>query len=103
MIQETNGIFYHFRSIFVGVMGLVALAMSSIVDSNDAIILGQRLPSPWNSPIDRDVGDKSVNQQNGLAFAFVGVVNLHAIRVKKKFFGAPRTIRRKYECNDKQR
>src|SRR4051794_18370653 len=100
MIQETNCIFYHFHSILVGVMWLVALAMTSIVDSNDAIILSQRLPSPWNGPIDRDVCYESVNQQNWLAFAFVGVVNLDSIRVKKEFIGAPRTISRTCECKD---
>jgi hypothetical protein len=79
VIEQANGVLGHFHAVLLRVVGLVALAVATVVQSNDLVIFAQAFDDSGHLPVRFGVDEKSVNEQNGFAFAFDDVANLDAV------------------------
>src|SRR5262245_12254729 len=68
-------------------MGLTATAMAPAIEANHLVVSGQRLNDARDAPLELAVDGKAVNEENGVALTFDGVMNLDAVGIEEAIVG----------------
>src|SRR5215472_3674779 len=91
VIQKPDGVLDHLDPILVGYAGLAGKAVAPAIEGNHFILPGQLLDDSGEGPLKLAVGPKSMNEENRLAAAFNGIVNGHAVGIKRLVGGSKRS------------
>jgi hypothetical protein len=101
-IEQADGILHHIHSVRIAIVRFLAFSMAAIINGDHLESVREPFDHARGTPLVLGVKAESMDQENRLAFALNGVMDLHSGGIEKEIFGARERNEENKENKNKQ-